>query len=90
MIDYNGQVLPLCPRPAVHFSSLILFEIEKLMFVERNDRALASVERRTSRKGAILVPNSRLARGNGLYTTGTANRQLCYGHCLCDAAPESS
>ena len=37
------------------------------MFVELNDRALASVEQRTSRKGAILVPNSCLARGNGQY-----------------------
>ena len=41
MIHYNGQVLPLCPWPAVHFSSPILFKSKKLMCVEWNGRALA-------------------------------------------------
>ena len=40
------------------------------MFVRWNDRALcwmAARDWRTSQQGAILVPNSRLAHGNGLY-----------------------
>jgi len=28
MIDYNGQVLPLCPWPAVHFSSPTLLNLK--------------------------------------------------------------
>ena len=48
MIDYNGQVLSLCPWPAVRFSSPILLNrnfIYIYMIVEWNDRALAAVER---------------------------------------------
>ena len=69
MTHYNGQVLPLCPWPAVHFSSPILLnlQINARRVKWPCTRLLNGTPRLPSRQGAILVPNSRLARGNGLY-----------------------
>lgn len=51
------------------------------MFIEGNDHALASVERCTSQQGAILVPNSCLAHGNGQHVgrKGVVSTCICGG-----------
>ena len=75
MIYYNGQVLPLCSWPAVHFSSTISTILLNLKINVRRvkwpcTRSCWTAARRPSRQGAILVPNSCLARGNGLQKNG--------------------
>ena len=72
VIDYNGQVLLLCPWPAVYFSSPILSNLkinDRRVKWPLHSPLLNGIRRRPTRQGAILVPNSRLARGNGLYHT---------------------
>ena len=68
MIYYNGQVLPLCSWPAVHFSSTILLNLKiNVCWVKWLCTCRCwMAARRPSRQGAMLVPNSCLARGNGL------------------------
>ena len=69
MIDYVEQVLPLCPWPTVHFSSTILLNLNiNVHWVETTVHSLLlnGGQRRPSRQGAILVPNSHLVCGNGL------------------------
>ena len=60
MTDYNGQVLPLWPWPAVHFSSLILLNLKL------NDRRLKWPCTRLSWTAARDVP-----LGKGLYSYQT-------------------